>query len=167
MVSFQRLRKPNSDITPTISTICSSVQCLRSSANISSVTALGTEAAARAKSSVAFRSAIKRVRLILPDRRELFVFDAEVQGAAGGVRHAILASRGAARHVRDDALEAAIDFALRVPHGGGHLRQCLRQFGLALHDEYAVRNEAEILSHRLELLLEFGRMVRGKRLDSG
>src|SRR5262249_16997846 len=63
-----------------------------------------------------FRSAIKRVRLILPDRRELFVFDAEVQGAAGGVRHAILASRGAARHVRDDALEAAIDFALRVPH---------------------------------------------------
>ena len=39
-VSFHRLRKPNSEITPTISTICSSVQYLRSSANIASVTAL-------------------------------------------------------------------------------------------------------------------------------
>src|SRR5262249_47539289 len=58
-----------------------------------------------------FRNA---ARLILPDRGELFVFHAEVQGAAGSVRHAILASRDAARHVRDDALEASIDFALRV-----------------------------------------------------
>jgi hypothetical protein len=38
IVSFQRLRKPNSAITPTISAIRSSVQCLRNSANISSVT---------------------------------------------------------------------------------------------------------------------------------
>ena len=52
IVSFQRLRKPNSAITPTISTICSSVQYLRSSANMASVTAFGTDAAASAKSSV-------------------------------------------------------------------------------------------------------------------
>src|SRR5262249_25449684 len=58
-----------------------------------------------------FRSAIKRARLILPDRGQLFVFDAEVQGAAAGVSHAILAAGRTARHVRDDALEAAIDFA--------------------------------------------------------
>src|SRR5262249_27091646 len=50
IVSFQRLRKPNTAITPTISTICSSVQCLRSSVNISSVTAFGTEPAATATS---------------------------------------------------------------------------------------------------------------------
>ena len=56
MVSFQRLRKPNSETTPTISTTCPSSQCLRSSANIASVTSFGTEAAAIAKSS-ATRSA--------------------------------------------------------------------------------------------------------------
>src|SRR5262249_61040128 len=58
IVSFHRLRNPNSEITPTISTICSSVQCLRNSANMSSVTALGTDAAATAKSSVARSAAL-------------------------------------------------------------------------------------------------------------
>jgi len=52
-VSFQRLRKPNTAIVATISTICVSFQRLRSPANISSVTSFGTEAAASAKSSVA------------------------------------------------------------------------------------------------------------------
>src|SRR2546430_15225831 len=56
-----------------------------------------------------FRRAVKRARLILPDYRELLVVDPEVQGAAGGVRHAIAASGGTARHVCDDPLEAAID----------------------------------------------------------
>jgi hypothetical protein len=49
---------PGGEKAPTISTICSSVQYLRSSANISSVTAVGTEAAARAKSSVARSAAL-------------------------------------------------------------------------------------------------------------
>jgi len=55
-VSFQRLRKPNSATTPTISTIWLSVQCRFSFAKESSVTALGCAAASIAKSS-ATRSA--------------------------------------------------------------------------------------------------------------
>jgi hypothetical protein len=46
-----------------------------------------------------------------------------------------------------------------------NLSQRLRQFRLALHDENAVRNEAEILSHRLEVIFEFWRILRRKRLD--
>src|SRR3972149_4650190 len=42
MVSFQRLRKPNAAMTPTSSTICSSLQYFFSSVNISSLAAFGT-----------------------------------------------------------------------------------------------------------------------------
>jgi precorrin-6B methylase 1 len=49
IVSFQRLRKPNVAIVPTISTICSSVQRLRICANISSVTSFGAAPAASAR----------------------------------------------------------------------------------------------------------------------
>jgi hypothetical protein len=57
--------------------------------------------------------------------------------------------------VRDNTLEAAIDLALGIPHGSCHLRQRFRKLGLALHDQYAVGEEAEIFAHRLELLLQF------------
>jgi hypothetical protein len=39
-----------------------------------------------------------------------------------------------------------------IPHGSGHLRKRFRQLGLALHDQDAVGDEAEIFAHRLELL---------------
>jgi len=55
----------------------------------------------------------------------------------------------------DDALEAAIDLTLGIPHGGRHLGQRLRELGPALHDQNAVGNEAEIFAHRLELVLQF------------
>ena len=55
-MSLKRLRKPNTEMTATISTICSSLKCARIPAKSSSVTWLGCCAAANAKSS-ATRSA--------------------------------------------------------------------------------------------------------------
>ena len=69
----------------------------------------------------------------------------------------------AARDVRDNTLEAAIDLALGIPHGSGHLRQRFHELGLALHDQYAVGDEAEIFAHRLELLLQFRGMFGRQR----
>src|SRR6516225_305577 len=109
-VSFQRLRKPNSAITPTISTICSSVQCLRSATSISSVTALGHGGSRNSKiERRALGGAIERVCLVLPDRGEFLVFDTEVKRPSGSMGHAISAPYRAARDMRYDALEAAID----------------------------------------------------------
>jgi hypothetical protein len=67
--------------------------------------------------------------------------------------HAVLAASGPTGDVRDEALEAAIDFAVRVPNCGRHLGERLCQFRLALHDEDAVRDEPKILPHPLELFL--------------
>src|SRR5262249_39175683 len=100
--------------------------------------------------------------LILPHRGKLLVLDAEVKRPAGGVGHAILASRGPTRDMGDDALEAAIDLALRIPHGGRHLRQRLRKLALAL----PCRNEPEIFTHRLELLFQLRTLFRRKRLQA-
>ena len=55
--------------------------------------------------------------------------------------------------MRDDPLEPAINFALRVPDRGGHLGQGFPELWLALHDEDAVWDETEIFAHRLELPL--------------
>jgi hypothetical protein len=107
-----------------------------------------------------FSRAEERARLVVPDRGKFPVFNAKVQCAASRMGHAVLAAGSPAGDVRDEPLEAAIDFAVRVPDGGRHLRERLCQFGLALHDENAVRNEPQILPHRLELILQLGRMLR-------
>src|SRR5439155_6291349 len=98
----------------------------------------------------------------LPYRGELLLLNAEMQRAVSGVRHAVLAAGGTARDVGDEALEAAVDFALRIPDRAEQLRQRLHQLGFSLHDEQAVRHEAEVLRDRFEVLLELGGM-RGRQ----
>src|SRR5256712_13127703 len=58
----------------------------------------------------------------LPYRSELLLVDAEMQRAASGVRHAVLAAGGTARGVRDEAPEAAADPPLRIPDRTAQLR---------------------------------------------
>jgi hypothetical protein len=58
IASFQRFRKPNSAITPVMSTISPSSQCVRGAAAIAGVTAFGTLAAAIAYSNVARSAAL-------------------------------------------------------------------------------------------------------------
>src|SRR6267143_663118 len=57
----------------------------------------------------------ERASTELPHGGELLLVDAEMQRALGGVRHAVLAAGGTARDVRDEALDAAVDLALRIP----------------------------------------------------
>src|SRR5216117_755481 len=97
---------------------------------------------------------------------ELLLVDAEMQRAVSGVRHAVLAAGGTARDVRDEALEAAVDLALRIPDRAEQLRQRLHQLGLSLHDEQAVRHEAEVLRDRLEVLFQLGAVRSGERLQA-
>jgi hypothetical protein len=104
--------------------------------NISSVTAFGV--------------AVERAGPELPDRRDLRLGHAEELGAADGVRHAIAATGRAARHVRDQPLEAAIDLAVRVEHRGVELPERRHHLRLALHDLHAVGNEAHALPRHFE-----------------
>jgi hypothetical protein len=84
-----------------------------------------------------------------------FSFNSEVRRAFDRVRHAVLASGGAASDMGNEALEPAIHLAIRVPAGRGHLRKRPHHLRPALHDEDTVRYEAEIFRDRLEMLLEF------------
>ena len=90
-------------------------------------------------------------RLVVPYGGKFLVFNAEVQSAPSGMSHAILASSSPAGDMSDQALEATIDLAFRVPNRGRHLCERLRHLGLALHDENAVGDEPEVLPHRCSL----------------
>ena len=78
---------------------------------------------------------------------------------------AILTPCRPTRDVCNKTLEAAIDFAVRVPNRCSHLRKCLRHLRLALHDKDAVGNEPKVLPHRLKLILQVRRMLWAKRLN--
>src|SRR6266446_1842989 len=102
----------------------------------------------------ALRVGVKRACLILPNGRELGLVHPEMHRAAGRMRHAVLTSGCAARDVSDKPLETSVDLAVRIPHGCQHLRPSLHHFGLALHDQEAVRNKAQRFLRCLELLAE-------------
>jgi len=55
-------------------------------------------------------------RLVVPYGGKFLVFNAEVQSAPSGMSHAILASSSPAGDMSDQALEATIDLAFRVPN---------------------------------------------------
>src|SRR5207245_6842687 len=62
-------------------------------------------------------------RAEIPDGGELLLLDAEMQRAAGGVRHAVAAAGSAARDMRDEAFEAALHLASGFPNCRGELRE--------------------------------------------
>src|SRR5260370_41322793 len=72
------------------------------------------------------------------------------------------ASRGSACDVSKEAVETAIDLALRIPDGSRHLRESLHHLGLALHDQKTVGNESQRLLGSFELLFQC-RVCRKRR----
>jgi len=93
------------------------------------VTPFGTDAAAMAKSS-ATRSPSEKSGLVRNSTpRRASSRQRRMQRAVGGVRHAVLAAGGTARDVRDEALEAAVHFALRIPDRAEQLRQRFTSLG--------------------------------------
>src|SRR5215813_1283884 len=62
----------------------------------------------------ALRLAVERAHLVIPDRGDLLFVYAEMHRTACRMGHAVLASRRPARDMCDQALEAPIDFAVRV-----------------------------------------------------
>ena len=73
------VQEPESAITPTISTIWFSLQCLSRSANISSVTPLGTDAADGKIESDALRLREEGIRAEFPDSSQLLLLEAKAQ----------------------------------------------------------------------------------------
>jgi len=76
----------------------------------------------------AFGRAEEWTRLIFPHSFELPFVEPELHGRVRGMRHAVLASRRAARHVGNETLQPRIDLSVRIPDRRTELRECMRDF---------------------------------------
>ena len=166
MVAFQRLTKPVAAITATISTICASLQCLRSSSEhrVGDGVRHGAGGGADLERRLLGR-AEQRARRRVRDGRELLGADAEMQRAARRMRHRIDVACCAACNMGDQPLQTTVDLAVRSPDRALQADEGAHQRRLALHRQHAVRHEAERLEERVELLLQLGRMLRRQRIE--
>src|SRR5262245_6183654 len=88
-----------------------------------------------------------------------------MDSAACRMRHAVGIVGGPACSMCDKTLEPAIDLAVRVPDCPLYLDEGLREFGLALHCEDAVRHEAQRFEEGIEFLFHFRSRLRWQRIE--